>query len=158
MKKSSRWIWGLIIIIVVGVLIYAFHKPITVSNTGDMTASSTDNASNLNQAKNQYSGAKGAAPRVTAAGFASVSSTTAVVVGTVIPNGAATTYWFEYGTTMNYGSSVDAMTAPASYKELGAAGYITGLKPNTEYYFRIGARNAYGTVYSGQYKFITKGQ
>lgn len=153
MKQQTAWIWGLIIVIIAGILLYNFYTPSTPSPATDTTATSTDTSGGTNNGTTAMTGAK---PVVNTTGFASVSSTTAVVVGTVIPNGAATTYWFEYGTTMNYGSSVDAMSAPASYKELGAAGYLTGLEPSTEYYFRIGARNAYGTTYSGQYKFITK--
>jgi len=94
-------------------------------------------------------------PVVATTGFASVSSTTAVVVGTVNPQGSQTTYWFEYGPTLSLGSRVDTTMASASFQEVGASGYLTNLKPNTTYYFRLGATNAYGTVYGSPYNFIT---
>ncbi len=150
-------VWGIVVIIIVGVLFYAFHNPNTYSSTANESATSTDTAGGVSGTNMEHR-VPGGKPIVTTAGFASVSSTTAVVVGTVIPNGAATTYWFEYGPDMKYGSIADAVSAAPSYKEIGAAAYITGLKPNTEYYFRIGAKNAYGTTYGGQYKLITKNQ
>ncbi len=156
MKNSSIWIWvGIVIIVVLGAW-FLMSPAETTQAPGTYNATSSTTPE-LTGTANTGSGnsATGAKPVVTTAGFASVSSTTAVVVGTVIPNGAPTTYWFEYGPTMSYGSSADARSAEASYKQIGAAAYITGLKPNTEYYFRIAAKNAYGETYGSQYKFIT---
>jgi hypothetical protein len=50
------------------------------------------------------SASAGAAPTVTTGTASSVTSTTATISGTVNPNGAATTYQFQYGTTTGYGS------------------------------------------------------
>ena len=56
---------------------------------------------------------------------------------------------------MSYGSTTDAVVAAAGWKPLGAAGYITGLKPATQYYFRLAAKNTYGTTFGSVYSFIT---
>ena len=97
----------------------------------------------------------GARPVVQTTGFASVASTTAVVVGAVNPRGAATTYWFEYGPTISFGQIAETSTAGSGSTLVGAGAYLTGLKPNTQYYFRVGAQNAHGRVYGAVYSFIT---
>jgi len=71
--------------------------------------------------------------------------------GTVNPEGIATKYKFEYGTTALYGQSV-----PASPEAIGSgvgdvevSQPISGLKANTNYYFRIVAESAAGVVIKG---------
>ncbi|MHB1163392.1 MAG: fibronectin type III domain-containing protein [Minisyncoccota bacterium] len=156
MKNSSIWIWvGVIVLVVLGAWFLMSNTATTQAPGTTYNGTSTTTLDTTATTNGTDTAATGAKPVVTTAGFASVSSTTAVVVGTVIPNGAPTTYWFEYGPTMSYGSSADSRSAEASYTKVGAAAYITGLKPNTEYYFRIGAKNAYGETYGSQYKFIT---
>lgn len=157
-QNSSVWIGALVLIIVIAGVIFFVNQSSTSTyspNTNTTTVGTTTTTTNGTDTSGSGTSTTGAKPIVTTAGFASVSSTTAVVVGTVIPNGASTTYWFEYGPTMSYGSSADIMSTGAGYRQVGAAAYITGLKPNTEYYFRIGANNAYGRIYGAQYKFIT---
>ena len=75
-----------------------------------------------------------------------ISGTDATLNATVNPNGAATTYQFEYGTTTSYGSSV-----PATAEAIGAG--LTGIevsKPidrleiGTTYHFRVVANNELG--------------
>lgn len=155
---SSKHVWATIVIVVVIALSLWYVASRGTDSLGWLesmsptTSSSTEPSSSGSTGGVLHGGGK---PVVTTTGFASVSSTTAVVVGTVVPRGAETTYWFEYGTTMSYGSRVDARSAGAGAAVLGAAGYITGLKPATSYYFRIGAKNAYGTVYGSQYSFTT---
>jgi|GEM_PF-5517073 len=145
--------------IIVALSIFFAQNPVTSNTDTTGTATTTDS-----QGGNSASGTTGgsgtvvndrSAPIVTTIGFASVSSTTAAVVGTVIPGDASTTYWFEYGTTLAFGSKAQASTYQATNNEIGTSGNITGLTPNTQYYFRAGAKNKYGTVYSGVYSFIT---
>lgn len=68
--------------------------------------------------------------------------------GTVNPNGAATTYKWEYGTTTSLGSE----TAPVSAGEGTTAQVINtavnGLLSSHKYYFRLSATNNYGTSVS----------
>jgi phosphodiesterase/alkaline phosphatase D-like protein len=77
------------------------------------------------------------------------------VLGTVNPKGVKTTYWFEYGPSISFGSSTGVVTVAAGSEAVSATANLTGLKPSTSYYFRIGAKNAYGVSYSGLYSFIT---
>lgn len=94
-------------------------------------------------------------PEATTIGFASVSPTTAMVVGTVVSNGSDTLYWFEYGTSLDFGSATPVKTVAASASTEGVAAYLTGLAPNTQYYFRLATKNEGGFTYGGPYSFVT---
>ncbi|MGC1166849.1 MAG: hypothetical protein WA862_12150, partial [Solirubrobacterales bacterium] len=82
----------------------------------------------------------------------------ALLRGAVNANNQATTFYFEYGESTDYGSSVPS-TEDAS---AGAAGEpktvaITAqrLSPSTTYHFRIAATNATGTSYGDDRTFTT---
>src|SRR5881392_76118 len=56
-------------------------------------------------------GGLAAAPTATTGPVSSVTATTATVTGTVNPNGSATTWFFEYGTSTGYGSRTSTHSA-----------------------------------------------
>jgi hypothetical protein len=153
-QNAVFWVAVIVIIAALGGVLYLTRD--TQSNTYSPTTTNTATSTVASTTtKSTGTNATGGKPIVVTSEFASVSSTTAVVAGTVMPNGVNTTYWFQYGSTMSYGSYGATVTATGSYKTLGAAGYLTGLKPHTSYYFRITAKNAYGQVYGTQYNFTT---
>jgi len=80
---------------------------------------------------------------------------TVVVKGTVNPNGALTTYWFEYGTTSGLGTKTTTYLIGSGYTTLYTPAYVTGLLSNTNYYFRLSAQNSLGTVNGTTYSFKT---
>jgi hypothetical protein len=86
---------------------------------------------------------------------ASPTDTTAIVTGTVSPNGALTQYWFEYGTSSNLGNATSKQSIGSGYTVTSAPGYITGLVKDTTYYFRLDAQNQYGQVTGATYSFQT---
>ena len=96
------------------------------------------------------------APTVSTTVASSLTSTSAILNGLVTPNGAATTYYFQYGLTsanlnnatpsQSAGSGVDAMLVSAS---------VTSLSPSTTYYFRLVATNAGGVNTGSVQSFIT---
>ncbi|MBV9818708.1 MAG: beta-propeller fold lactonase family protein [Solirubrobacterales bacterium] len=102
------------------------------------------------------SGAGPAAPAV-ATGSATASRTAATVTGTVDPNGAATTYHFDYGTTSGYGHSTSNQSAGAGSSAVAVTAAITGLSADTTYHYRLVAVNAGGTVDGSGGAFTTGG-
>jgi hypothetical protein len=90
------------------------------------------------------------APIVTAGAASNLSLNTATLNGTVDPNGASTTYKFEYGKSKLYGKS----TTVRSQSKAGAVSEIaTGLEPLTTYHFRVSATNSFGTTVSEDKQF-----
>ncbi len=95
------------------------------------------------------------APEVVTDQVASVSSSTAVVSGKVKPNGASTTYWFDYGETTALGTRTITQAVGSGYMLTLTPAYITGLKANTPYYFRLSAKNKIATVAGDTFTFKT---
>jgi hypothetical protein len=89
--------------------------------------------------------AQAGAPVATTGTAGSVSTTGAVVAGTVDPNGSPTTYQVEYGTTSSYGLQTEARDAGAGDDPVTVSVPLTGLTSSTTYHFRVVATNAAGT-------------
>jgi|GEM_PF-2255862 len=77
--------------------------------------------------------------------------------GNVSPHGETTQYWFEYGMTTSYGTSV-----PLSPESLSAGGYSTpvyqgvnDLKGETLYHYRVVAENQLGTDFGEDQTFTS---
>ncbi|MFA6520298.1 MAG: hypothetical protein WCT44_01670 [Candidatus Paceibacterota bacterium] len=85
-------------------------------------------------------------PKVETSPNFSASISTALVNGLVIPNGMPTTYWFEYGTSNTLGTKTKAQAIGSSFASISTPAYITGLKSDTVYYFRLSANNSFGTM------------
>jgi pimeloyl-ACP methyl ester carboxylesterase len=84
-----------------------------------------------------------------------VSLNSATLNGTVNPNGAITSFYFDYGTTTGYGSRTSVGNTSIS-ESIGAA--ISGLSQNTLYHFRFVASNSGGTTLGSDATFTTRGQ
>src|SRR4051794_5540110 len=76
----------------------------------------------------------------------SVTTNSAVVDGTVDPNGAATTYHVEYGTNATYGLATANQDAGSGTDPVAVQVTLTKLTQNTTYHYRVVATNAAGTV------------
>jgi subtilase family serine protease len=76
-----------------------------------------------------------------------ITSSSAVLNGTVNPNSATVTACtFEYGPTTALGSSVPCSPAPGSGSSpIAVSAAVTGLSAGTTYYFRLVATNVFGT-------------
>lgn len=89
-----------------------------------------------------------------------VTASSATLRGSVNPNAAQTTYWFEYGTA----SSLTAIAAKSTPQELAGSGTtknsvsadITGLASDTMYLYRLVAKNEIGITYGDIVYFRTE--
>ena len=84
-----------------------------------------------------------------------VSPTSAVLSGTVNANGAATTWYFDYGTTSGYGLKTATQTIAAGSGAQPVSVTVSNLSPLTTYHYRLVASNANGTVKDGDMSFST---
>jgi hypothetical protein len=83
-----------------------------------------------------------------------IASFSATLNGSVDPHGLTTTVHFQYGTTINYGSTTASQTRTGNtYQSVSAN--IAGLAASTTYHFRIVATNGGGTTYGGDGIFTT---
>jgi hypothetical protein len=97
-------------------------------------------------------------PVVTTGGAANIEPTTVVLNGTVNPKGAATTYFFQYGTTSLYGLTTAPTAVGAGNRGLKVAVPIGGLAPATTYHYRLVAQNSKGITRGKHRTFKTKRQ
>lgn len=87
------------------------------------------------------------APIPTATAATSIGTTTATLNGTVNPSGSSTSYYFEYGTSLSFGSKTSepawvgqqcfGASAGSGGSAIAKSASVIGLTPNTLYYFRL---------------------
>lgn len=142
--NTNTVVGGILAILIIAGLIFYVSRD---TSPTDGTATTTPSGSN--------SSTTAGAPTVVTTSSVAPSGTTAVVVGSVTPNGALTSYWYEYGSTANLGSKISSQTIGSGYASIPSPGYITGLTKNTTYYFRLVAENQYSKVSGAQYSFTT---
>jgi hypothetical protein len=85
-------------------------------------------------------------PTVTTTAATSVDTVSATLNGTIDPGGVSSTYHFEYGTDINYGSQTTESGPMSGTGAVAATGPVAGLLPNTTYHFRIVGSNAAGSI------------
>ncbi len=145
-------------IVIVGGLGYWVIKNSENSTTGTSTATvvnTNDTTDTSNNPPNVVAVAQPSQPSVTTASSVGTTDTTAIVTGTVTPNGAPTTYWFEYGKTSDLGSKTANQTIGSGYALIQTPAYISNLTKDTTYYFRLVAENRLGRVVGNQFTFKT---
>lgn len=179
MNKTAT-IVGIIIVLIlaVGGIVYlnqsASTPDVTVgTNTTDQTGAGNTNT-NTNTAGNAANGTPSnpsdssqttvvtttttqvpGKPTSTTGPKAFPTATTVTVTGGVVPNGAFTNYWFEYGTSASVTSKTATQNIGSGYALIATPAYIVGLKANTTYYYQLVAENSNGKVVGTQYTFKT---
>jgi phosphodiesterase/alkaline phosphatase D-like protein len=91
----------------------------------------------------------GLIPTATTLAATNIATTSATLNGTVNANGYLTTVSFEYGTTINYGSTATANQSPVTGNTIAnVSADITGLTLGSTYHYRIVATNSLGATKS----------
>jgi len=94
-------------------------------------------------------------PSISVCSPTSVASDSAVLNGIINPKGIDTTYYFQYGTSTSYGSTTSSTTLGAGTIATSVNTLISGLTPNSTYYYRLVATNDGGISYSAGKSFST---
>jgi hypothetical protein len=97
------------------------------------------------------------APVAVTADATAIAVTTATLRGQVTPNGLATTWWFEYGTSTAYGSKTASRSAGSGTSARAVSDGITRLTAGRSYHFRLVAQNSRGRVYGADRSFTPVG-
>jgi phosphodiesterase/alkaline phosphatase D-like protein len=96
-------------------------------------------------------------PAVVTGSPTAVGQTSAVLHGTVNPNGSSTTYYFQWGLTTGYGVNGKARSAGSGTKLVSVHETAGGLIPGTTYHYRLVATNQFGTTVGSDRAFKTAG-
>ena len=97
-------------------------------------------------------------PIVSGTAVTGVGGSSAVLQGNVNPNDRPTTFLFEYGTTMAYGSTTAQGSLPKSKSNKPVSANVVGLQAETTYHFRLVATNSKGTTRGPDVSFTTLGR
>ncbi len=95
------------------------------------------------------------APAVSTSPANSVSSNGATLNGTVNPNGEATNWYFEYGTSTSYGSRTSTQNAGSGASPVNVSASVNGLQGAKSYHYRLVASSAGGTSMGADMTFST---
>jgi hypothetical protein len=94
----------------------------------------------------------------TTGGASAVTFSSVRLNGSVDPNSTATTYYFQYGTTIALGTQTVAGSAGKGKKAVHVATDVGGLAPATRYFYRVVAHNRSGTTLGKRRSFKTHRQ
>ena len=156
MNKTGTILAGIVgILVIAGFVFYAGQSTTIINDPTTVTpAKSIDTAVNDTAISETR---ESSLPTVTTNNIVAPSDTTAVMSGNVTPNGAFTSYWYEYSASPNLDnrSSSPSQNIGSGFVSIPAPGYIVGLAKNTTYYFRLAAVNQNGKNFGKQYSFRT---
>jgi hypothetical protein len=102
-----------------------------------------------------FTTAKTPVPAVDTLAATKLGITTAVVNATVNPDGIATTYYFQYGTTSGYGHNTATHSAGSGTTPAAVSESLSGLATAATYHYRVVAVSAGGTVDGKDATFAT---
>jgi Domain of unknown function (DUF5666) len=99
--------------------------------------------------------AASSAPTVVTGSATAVTLETASLAGSVTPNGAATTFSFQYGTSTSYGSQTATRNAGRGTSSESVSANLFGLTAGTLYHYRLIATNSAGETDGADQTFTT---
>jgi hypothetical protein len=97
-------------------------------------------------------------PGATTGAASNIAPQTAALNGSVNPRGQATTYFFKYGPTRQYGAQTAVTPVGQGTTAVKVTAALAGLAPATVYHYRIVAQNATGTTQGNDRTFKTRRQ
>ena len=87
-----------------------------------------------------------------------ITLTSVTLRGVVNPNHLSTTVVFEYGTSTELGSEINAIQSPISgHNQVNVTAELKDLQPGTTYFYRVKAQNDLGVNYANKMEFKTLG-
>ena len=98
-----------------------------------------------------------ASPSVVTGSASHIKDTSADLHGTVDPNGASTTYYFQWGLSTGYGVNGTSHSAGSGTGNTSVTDTAGSLIPGTTYHYRLVASNCYGTSVGADRTFTTTG-
>jgi hypothetical protein len=84
-----------------------------------------------------------------------VNTTAAVINGTVNPNGFSAEAYFEWGTSIAYGTTTTAQLVGSGTTAVNVMATLTGLTPTTLYHYRLVASDGTVTINGSDLQFTT---
>lgn len=90
------------------------------------------------------------APGVSTGSASSITFSSAILSGSVNPNGQITNYVFQYGTTSGYGGQTPLGPAGNGTISIRLTQSVAGLQPGTTYHYRIVAASSTGGTSNGK--------
>ena len=96
-----------------------------------------------------------AGPTAITGPVSAVGTSSATATGTVNPNGQATNWYFEFGTSTSYGRRTPTRSAGSGSANVQVSAGLTGLSPGTTYHYRVVATGAGGTTRGADGIFTT---
>jgi len=96
-------------------------------------------------------------PRIKGTVAAPVTDTAATLTAKINPSGEPTTYHFEWGTDVSYGSTTEERSVGSNSDYHPVSDALSNLTPATTYHFRVVATNADATVVGPDASFTTTG-
>jgi hypothetical protein len=96
-------------------------------------------------------------PTVATGTHTHLTDTSAVLHGTINPNGSSTAYYFEWGLTTAYGVTSVEHSAGHGTSPVSVGATATALIPGTVYHYRLVAANGSGSATGADHTFKTAG-
>jgi hypothetical protein len=96
-------------------------------------------------------------PGATTTGATHVLASSALLTGAIHPNGLETTYYFDYGTTISYGSQTPQLKLAATGTRVKVGQQVSGLQVGVVYHYRVVAISSAGRRDGRDHTFATSG-
>ncbi len=97
----------------------------------------------------------GSPPAVQTGTAQGAAATSATLTGSVNPEGRASNWWFEYGTTTGYGSKTASKSVGSGTQATGVSAVVSRLASGTTYHYRLVASSSAGTTDGPDVTFTT---